>query len=170
MLGNQTILIIFLILLLVRAARAYNLGNNEAHQLPRRPCLPAFLCLALTMAMNVLRSKRPSLRGLLALPFSNFYFLVILNHCKIRLIITVIKSSTILSMAWQKNAIIAIIIRTVRMLWMKAILRTAITEVTIAAIWMITTLGTAIVVIVIRVIRPTGVQGDEDCQCLLVVN
>ena len=141
--------------------------------------------------MNILRSERPSLRGLLALPFSNLLFLIILDYRNIRLITIIIKFWTILLMAWLKNAIIAIILRTAR-LWTKVMPRTATTEVTITAIRIITTLGMvtaaiaiaamataaiaiAIVVmviaaIVIRVTRPMGVQGSEDCQRLLVVN
>ena len=152
--SSQTILIIFLILLLARVGKAYNLGSNKVYQLPRKPRLLALLLLALIMAINILRSERPLLRGLLALPFSNLCFFIILNYYKTIL--------TILLTAQLKNTIITIIIRTVRMLWIKAKLRTTTTETTTAAIQIMMTLGMAIAVIAIGAIRPTGVQGDKD--------
>ena len=42
-------------------------------------------------------------------------------------------------------------------------LRTTTTEATTAAIRIITTLGTATAAIARRVMRPIGVQGNEDC-------
>jgi len=108
------------------------------------------------MAINILRSERPLLCSLLALPFSNLCLLIMLDHCKTRLIIIIIKFLIILLMAWLKNTIIAITLRTVR-LWTKAMPRTATTETTTAAIRIITTLGTATAAIVIKVIRPIGV-------------
>jgi len=48
------------------------------------------------------------------------------------------------------------------MLWTKAKPRTIVTEVMTVTIRVIMTLGTVIAVVVIRVIRPTGVQGDKD--------
>jgi len=59
-------------------------------------------------------------------------------------------------MAWLKNIITAIILRMVR-LWIKAMLRTITTEITIAVIQIMTILGTVTVVIVTRVIRPMGI-------------
>ena len=77
-----------------------------------------------------------------------------LDHCKTKLITIIIKFSTILSIAWLKNTIIVVTIRTVRTLWIKVIPRTVIIEVITAVKWIMTTLG---IVTAIRVIRPIGV-------------
>jgi len=151
-------LIISPILLLARVVRAYDLGSNKSHPLPKGPHLPALLPLTSIVAITVLRSERPLLRGLLALYFSNFCLFIILDYYKIKL------------MAYLKNVIIAIIIKMVRILWTKVKLRTIATEVITAAIRLIITLGTVTAVIAIIVIRPTVVQGDENRQPLLVVN
>ena len=132
--------------------KAYNLGNNKAHQLPGGTLLLAPLPLALIIAITILKSKWPPLRSLLALPFSNFYFFIILNYYKTILII--------LLTAQLKNIIIIIIIKIVKILQIKVKLKTIIIKVTTAAIRIIMTLKTVIVVIVIGVIRYRGVQGD----------
>ena len=68
-----------------RVARAYDLESNEDYQLPGGPRLLALLPLTLVVAITVLRSERPLLRGLLALYFSNLYLFIILDYRKIRL-------------------------------------------------------------------------------------
>ena len=166
MLSNQIILITSPILLLARVARAYDLGSNKSHPLPRGPRLLTLLPLALMM-VTVSRSER-SLYSLPAPPLGTLCFLVILDHHKIGLVIAVIIFLIVWLMAQLKKVITAITIRMARTLQTKVRPRTTATEVMTVAIWMIM-LAIAIA-IATRVTRPVGVQGDEDRQPLLVVN
>lgn len=158
MLSNQTILIIYLILPLARTARAYDPGSNKSYPLPGGPCLPALLLLALT-TVTVLRSERSLLRGPPAPPPGTIR-LAILDHQKIGLMTVIIIFWTILSTAQLKKAIIT---RTARTLQTKARPRTIATEVMTAAIRMMTTLGTVTAAVAMRITRPAGIRGDENC-------
>ena len=165
MLSNQTILIISLILLLVKAARVYDLGSNKSYLLPRGPCLLALLLLAL-MTVTVLRSERSLLHGPLAPLPDTVRLLAILDHYKMGLITVIIIFLIILLIAQLKKAII----RIAKTLQIKVRPRTTATEVITVTIQIIMTLGTVTAVRAIRVIRPIGVQGNKDYQPPLLIN
>ena len=82
-------MIISPILQLTKAAKAYDLGSNKGHLLPRGPRPLALPPLAL-ITVTVLKSERSLLRGLPAPPPSTIYLFIILNHQKMGLIIVVI--------------------------------------------------------------------------------
>ena len=166
MLSNQIILIISPILLLAKAARAYNLGSNKSHLLPRGLCLLTLPLLVLITVM-VLKSERSLLYSLLASFFGTVRLLAILDHHKMGQMIVIIIFLTILLMTQLKKAII---IKTARILQIKVRPRTTVMEVMIATIQIIITLGMVTAVVIIKIIRPAGIQSDKNYQPLLMVN
>ena len=102
-------MIISLILLLVRAARAYNLRSNKGYLLPRGPRLLTLPPLALT-TVTVLRSERSLLRGPPAPPPNTIYLLAILDYQKIGLIIVIILTTLLKRVVGVVRAARAVIV------------------------------------------------------------
>ena len=94
---------------MVRAARAYNLGSNKGHLLPKGPYLLTLPPLAL-ITVTVLKSKRSLLHGPLAPPPSTIYLLAILDHQEIGLIIVIILTTLLKRVAGVARAVRVVIV------------------------------------------------------------